>query len=306
MKRAYGIHDEILSQEQFKKLSIFIRNHVGIQMPETKKIMLESRLRKRLKLLGILTFSEYLNYLFSPKGMEDELIQMINVITTNRTEFFRESMQFDFLMKNALPQLITRSGAGIKRRLMVWSAGCSTGEEAYTLGMLLMEFRKKYPGLNFDFFILATDISTRVLEIGKRGIYNENNIESIPMELRKEYLLKSKDRKQRLVRFIPKLREKIKFRRLNFLEGSFGFREQMDIIFFRNVLIYFDKSNQKKILTKIFHVLQPGGYLFMGHSETLLELNFPLKQAAPTIYQKHEDVLLKSEKVYQAEKTGAP
>ena len=278
-----------LTREQFKQLSSFIHDQVGIRMPPSKKIMLEGRLRKRLKTLGMDSFSQYLEYLFSNRGLDEELVHMIDVITTNKTEFFRESRHFDFLLQEALPQLITLCGAGIKRTLMVWSAGCSTGEEAYTLAMMLSEFGKKYPGLDFDFRILATDVSTRVLEIGARGVYLEEKTKDIPLALKHEYLMRSKDKEKKLVRFIPGLRAKVRFRRLNFLQEDFGFREHMDIIFFRNVLIYFDKPTQEKILGKIIGYLRPEGYLFMGHSETLLELRLPIKQTAPTVYKRVEN-----------------
>jgi chemotaxis protein methyltransferase CheR len=284
-----NIYEETLTGKQFKQLSAFIHEHMGIKMPPTKKIMLEGRLRRRLKTLGISSFHQYLQYLFSSRGMEEELIHMIDAITTNKTDFFREPKHFDFLVTHAIPQLITTYGAGIKRKLTVWSAGCSTGEEAYTLAMILSQFGEKYPGLEFDFHILATDISTKVLEIATRAVYSEQKAADIPLPLKKNYLMKSKDSHRQLVRIVPRLRARVKFRRLNFLQEDFGFREQMDIIFFRNVIIYFDKSTQEEILRKVVNILRPEGYLFMGHSETILELNLPLKQAAATVYKRAAD-----------------
>jgi chemotaxis protein methyltransferase CheR len=218
--------------------------------------------------------------------MEEEIFHMIDAVTTNKTDFFREPNHFDYLVQQALPHLIKQQGAGVKRRLVAWSAGCSTGEEAYTIAMVLNEFGKQFPGLSFDFRILATDISTKVLETAKRAIYGEEKVDPIPMHFRKQYLLRSKDPSKGRVRIVPRLRQYVRFRRLNFLQDDFGFREGLDIIFFRNVLIYFKKSTQKQILRKVLRYLRPGGYLFIGHSETLLEMNLPLHAVAPTIYQR--------------------
>jgi chemotaxis protein methyltransferase CheR len=280
------VYEASLTAKEFLQLSEFIQESVGIKMPPEKKIMLEGRLRKRLRNLGIDSFSEYLEYLFSQQGMKDELVHMIDVITTNKTDFFREPAHFDFLIQNALPDLITSHGSGIGENLMTWSAGCSTGEEAYSIAMVLEEFGAKYPGFKFGYRILATDISTKVLEIGMRAVYDEEKTESVPVDLREKYILRSKDTQRELIRIIPRLRERVKFRRLNFLDEDFGFRERMDIIFCRNVLIYFEKTIQEKILRKIIDYLKPGGFLFIGHSETLLDMDLPLQMTSPTIYRR--------------------
>jgi len=175
---------------------------------------------------------------------------------------------------------------GIRHNLMVWSAGCSTGEEPYTLAMLLKDFAGKYPGFNFEFLILATDISTRVLEAAKRAIYDNEKVAPVPQEMKKRYLLRGKNDKKGHVRIVPELREVVKFRRLNFLEDNYGMREPMDIIFCRNVIIYFDRTTQEKILNMFARQLSPGGYIFIGHSETLHGLDVPLVQVAPTVYRK--------------------
>jgi len=286
MGKNRDIYEISLTDNEFRKVGEFIQESVGIKMPPEKKVMLEGRLRKRLKCLGIGSFSKYFEYLFSKKGMEDELIHMIDVITTNKTDFFREPTHFDFLIQNVLPDLITAHGSGIGENLMVWSAGCSTGEEAYSIAMVLEEFGERYPGFRFGYRILATDVSTKVLIIGIRAIYSEEDAEPVPLEFRKKYLLKSKNPQRELVRIIPRLRERVKFRNLNFLDEDFGFREPMDIVFCRNVLIYFEKSMQEKILRKIVEKLKIGGFLFIGHSETLLDMNLPLQMVAPTIYKR--------------------
>jgi chemotaxis protein methyltransferase CheR len=263
-----------LSKKDFSRLREFIYKECGINIVDSKKTMLEARLQKRLRKLDLTSFSQYCDYLFSPHGIDEELTDMINQVTTNKTDFFREPGHFDHLRRKVLPELARTGGT-----IAAWSAGCSTGEEPYTLAMVFKEF-----GCNF--VILATDISTRVLDKAKLAVYDEERIDPISPELRRKYLLASKDRAKRLYRIAPELREHVKFRRLNFMDGDFGFREPIDIIFCRNVIIYFDKPTQERLLNKFCQYLSPHGYLFMGHSETLFGMNVPLAQAAPTIYRK--------------------
>jgi chemotaxis protein methyltransferase CheR len=263
-----------ISNNDFARLRDFIYQECGINLTDGKKSMLEARLQKRLRKLNLRSFSHYCDYLFSPEGKEEELTDMINQVTTNKTDFFREPGHFDYLTRKVLPEL-GRS----KRTIMVWSAGCSSGEEPYTLAMVLKEF-----GCNF--LIIATDISTKVLEKAKLAIYDDERVSPIPWELKKKYLLVSKDRTKKLYRVIPELRERVKFRRLNFMDGDFGFREPIDIIFCRNVIIYFDKPTQEKLLNKFCHYLSHEGHIFVGHSETLFGMDIPLIQAVPTVYRR--------------------
>ncbi|MBF0342815.1 MAG: protein-glutamate O-methyltransferase [Nitrospirae bacterium] len=271
-----------LSEKDFQRLSNFVQNEVGIKMPPAKKTMLEARLQRRLRTLQMRSFTDYCNFVFSPAGFESEIVHLIDAITTNKTDFFREPQHFEYLVNKALPELIRTHNVGTRRKLMLWSAGCSTGEEPYTLAMVLSEFQEK-SGL--DFMIIATDISTKVLDKAKAAIYEEERVIPVPNNMKKKYLLRSKDKSKALVRIIPELRELIKFRRLNFMDSDFGFREPMDIIFCRNVVIYFDKKTQETLLNAFSRYLVKGGYLFMGHSETLNGLNVPFVQVAPTIYR---------------------
>ncbi len=273
-----------MSPEDFRRLSEFIHAEYGIKMPEAKKVMLEARLRKRLRELGMTSFREYCEYVFSPEGMSHELIQMVDVVTTNKTDFFREPRHFDYLLRQAVPELMRIYEAGLRRRLVVWSAGCSTGEEPYTLAMALSEFAERQGGFRFQ--ILATDLSSRVLEHARRAIYTEDRVAPVPAIMKQKYLLRSRDRRNRLVRIVPALRGLVSFRRLNFMEGDFGMREPMDVIFCRNVIIYFDRPTQERLLNRFCGHLIDGGYLFMGHSETLHGLNVPLEQVYPTVYRK--------------------
>jgi chemotaxis protein methyltransferase CheR len=276
------LETDILSDKDFARLKDFIYTQCGIRITDAKKTMLQTRLHKRLRSLKMASFCRYCDYLFSDQGSEDELVEMINVVTTNKTDFFREPSHFDYLANSVLPRLT--SHGDFNRTIMVWSAGCSTGEEPYTLAMVLKEFIKDKRG--FDFVVLATDISTKVLETAKTAIYDDRLITAIPEEFKKNYLLKSKNADKKVFRIAPELRRHVAFRRLNFMDENFGFREKMDIIFCRNVIIYFDKATQEKLLAKFCSNLSPSGYLFLGHSETLLGMDLPLQQLAPTVYRR--------------------
>jgi chemotaxis protein methyltransferase CheR len=279
-----NISEAIISDKDFQLLSGFIYSSVGIKMPPAKRTMLEGRLRKRLRALGMNSFRQYCNYLFNQGGTENERVRMIDAVTTNKTDFFREPAHFDYLCANVLPELVNAYGLGLRSKLKVWSAGCSTGEEPYTLAMVLSEFASGCPG--FRFSILATDISTQVLEKAKLGIYDHDRVDPIPMELRKKYLLRSKDKSKDLVRVAPELRSLVTFRRLNLMDDDFGMRESMALIFCRNVIIYFDKPTQASVLRGLCGHLMRGGYLFTGHSETLQGIELPLANAATTIYRR--------------------
>jgi chemotaxis protein methyltransferase CheR len=278
---ARDIEHASLNARDFNRLSRFIYDTCGIKMPDVKKTMLEARLQKRLRTLGMRSFSDYCDYLFSSSGMEKELVQMLDMVTTNKTDFFREPDHFDYLTQKVLPDWCLRHPGA---RLSIWSAGCSSGEEPYTLAMVLSEFALSTPG--FDFQILATDISTRVLDKAKNAVYPEALVEPVPMALKKKYLLRSKDRSSGMVRIVPQLREKIRFGRLNFMDDDFGMREQLDIIFCRNVIIYFDRPTQEKLLNRFHRQMKQGAFIFMGHSETLSGLNVPLTSVFPTVYRK--------------------
>lgn len=273
-----------MSDKDFLRLSEFIHNVCGIKMPAAKKVMLEGRLRKRMRNLKMDSFGKYCDYVLSSQGMEAECLHMIDVITTNKTDFFREPAHFSYLTQTVLPELARVQGLGLKRKLEIWSAGCSSGEEPYTLAMVLSDYAEKRPG--FQFSVLATDISSRVLEKASAGIFDHERVEPVPMAMRKKYLLRSTDRSRNLVRMAPELRALVKFRRLNFMEDDFGISEKMAVIFCRNVLIYFDRPTQEEVVSRLCRCLIPGGYLFTGHSETLQGLDLPLENVAATAYRK--------------------
>lgn len=275
-----------LSESQFHKIADFIQTNVGIKMPEQKKLMVQSRLQSRLKALNLTNFDEYVEKVFEGGEKSDEEIAlMINVITTNLTNFFREKPHFEFMTEKAIPNLIS----GGNKNIEIWSAGCSTGEEPYTLAIEMSEFIRKNPGKISDFSVLATDISSRVLDKAQDAVYPMESIDTLSYELKKKYFLKSKGDKKPLVRLKPEIRQKVHFQRLNFMDSNYPVQNEKHIIFCRNVLIYFEKQTQEAVIRKLVSHLVPGGYLFLGHSETIFGMDLPLKTVAPTVFKKIQE-----------------
>jgi chemotaxis protein methyltransferase CheR len=276
-----SVHEEYLSTRDFGRLSNLIYDKAGIRLGSEKKTMLEVRIKRRLKALALHSYTDYCDFLFAPQGLKEELVPLIDVVTTNKTDFFREPGHFDFLVEKALPELTARAGG---RPLLIWSAGCSTGEEPYTLAMVLSEYAVTHPG--FRFRILATDISTHVLEKAELAIYSTDVVRPVPAALRRKYLMTSRAPGSTRVRVVPELRRFVEFRRLNFMDADYGISEKADAIFCRNVIIYFDRQTQEQVLGKLARRLVPRGYLFVGHAETLHEMDLPLTPVAPALYRR--------------------
>ncbi|MFH0785914.1 MAG: protein-glutamate O-methyltransferase CheR, partial [Pseudomonadota bacterium] len=209
-----------MKDKDFKQFSSFIYDQVGIQLPPTKKTMLEARLQKRLKALDIANFEEYGQFVFSALGQQSELVHLIDVVTTNKTDFFREPGHFTFLTEKALPTILSRPNHSPSKPVRIWSAGCSSGEEPYTLAMVISEFAAEQPTLRFS--ILASDISTRILDTAQKAIYPEERTEDIAMHIKKKYLLRSRDRRRGLIRICPEIRSTVAFKRINFMDHDFG------------------------------------------------------------------------------------
>lgn len=272
-----------MTAQEFTRLSEFIHTECGIKMPPGKKIMLEARLQKRLKSVGAATFGDYCEYLFNSPHGQDELVQMINAVTTNKTDFFREPAHFQILTDIVLPSFVDPASYS-GQCFTVWSAGCSSGEEPYTLAMVLSEFAALHPG--FRFSVIATDISTKVLEKAQLGIYDEERVAMLPLTTKQRYLMKSKDRSRGQVRIAPELRALIRFERVNLMDEQYRRPELLDVIFCRNVIIYFERMNQERLLGRLCSSLKPGGYLFLGHSETVHGFDLPLQRVTSTVYRK--------------------
>ncbi|OHD81182.1 MAG: chemotaxis protein CheR [Spirochaetes bacterium RIFOXYC1_FULL_54_7] len=269
-----------ISERGFRRLSAFIESELGIRMPDTKRIMLESRLQKRLRVLGLPDFETYIDRVFS--GDDVEMIHMIDAVTTNKTDFFREPDHFDILSNRLLPAAMTRNPG--RSLFSFWSAGCATGEEPYTLAMVLEEFRSTYPG--FDYHILASDISSQALQKAFMAVYDAEKVIPVPPGFKRKYLLRSKDPSKVDVRIKKELRDKVEFIRLNFMDDHFPFDGKFDVIFCRNVIIYFDRPTQERLLGHMCGYLRPGGNLILGHSETLTGMSLPLRSLAPTVYER--------------------
>ena len=266
---------------EFNQLSALVYRHCGINLSAAKKIMLESRLNKRLRALSILSFEDYLVYLTSREGMQNELVQMIDVVTTNKTDFFREPHHFDFLQTGILPEFLENKPGQVFK---AWSAACSSGEEPYSLAMVLQNYGEMNQG--FSYSIFASDISTEILKKAQNATYDHNRIAGIPLSMRQKFLLKRMDDTKPTVKVHPQLRQKVRFQRVNLMENLTEVEGGFDVVFCRNVLIYFDRQTQQRVLTKIVETLKPKGYLFIGHSESLYQLDLPVVQIKPTVYQK--------------------
>ncbi len=273
-----------LSHSAFAKIARYITSELGIKMPEAKASLVQSRLLRRVRELGFDSVERYVEFVISSPDQSEERVHLVDAITTNKTDFLREADHFDYLVRVAIPSILSQRTSSAGSAVAVWSAGCSSGEEPYTLAMVLAEYASRTPG--FDFSILATDVSTRVLERARLGIYQEHQIEPLPQEYRRKYLMRSKDREHRQVRIIPELRRRVSFHRLNFMDQEYAIRDKFQIIFFRNVMIYFDRPTQEAVIDKLCRHLEYGSYLFVGHSESLSGLDIPVTQVHSAVFRK--------------------
>ena len=269
-----------LSDRNFARLSTLIQDYCGIKMPATKRTMIAVRLRRRLVFLELADLDAYCGYLFEGGGLETELVHLINAVSTNKTDFFREPKHFDFIWNTALPGFVK---AG-RRQVKVWSAAASIGAEAYTAAMVCQEFRRQKQGP--DYAILATDISTEVLAVAVAGRFPQAMMDPVPADLYARYVMQARDPALDEVRVVPQLRSKIAFGRLNLMDRHYPVHSDMDLIFCRNILIYFDKPTQDAVLARLASHLVPGGYLILGHSETGAATGLSLATVVNSIYQK--------------------
>ena len=275
-----------MQNSNFRRLLEYVQASAGLKIPLSKKAFVESRLRKRFSSLGMETIDEYADYLFEKGGLSKEEGALFDLLTTNKTDFFREIHHFNFLNKTAFPELI-RGGAGTRRPLRIWSAGCSNGAEPYTLAMVCEEQNKQ--DRRFLYSIYGSDISYRMIEEAARAVYPHNLIEPVPMELRSKYLLRSNDRQNDQVKIIKQLRDNVFFSRVNLMDNVYPFEQKFDIIFCRNLLIYFDPKDQFKAIKRLCSYLVPGGYLALGHSESIIGFDLPLKTLGTTIFKREAD-----------------
>lgn len=267
-----------LSNQDFESVRQLVRDVCGIHLGAEKRTLIEARIARRLRARNSDSYDEYCHYLFNARD-EEELVHFIDAITTNKTDFFREPRHFDLLTKMVLPEFSSLRGP-----VLVWSAACSSGEEPYTIAMVLSEYQESHSGFNFRIF--ASDISTGALNQAMKAIYTSEVVEPVPMNMRRKYLLRSRDPNEGRVRIVPGLRRLVSFERLNFMEQDYALSEKAHVIFCRNALIYFDQLTRQQIVGRLLHYLVPGGYLFIGHSENLNRMRLPVVQAAPAVYRK--------------------
>jgi chemotaxis protein methyltransferase CheR len=264
-----------LSDKEYRQLSDIIYESAGISLGNNKKELVHARLSKLMRKRGISGFSEYLAILAADKT-GNELVGLMDAISTNVTHFFREHQHFDFLVEAIQKNLLYSN-------LKIWSAGCSSGEEPYSIAITLLEHIVNQCRTKPQ--ILATDLSTKVLDRAISGVFPAKSIESVDPAIVRKYFLKGRNDAENLVKVKPEVKSMVSFQRLNFME-QFSFQSTFDFIFCRNVMIYFDNSTRERLIARFYDSLKSGGYLIIGHSESLSGLSHTFQYVKPTIYRK--------------------
>ncbi len=266
------------TRKDFDFLSTLSNRNTGIVVTDDKFDMFYSRLARRVRALGLDSFSAYCDYLRDEPD-SGELTELINAVTTNLTAFFRENHHFEYLRDHAIPERMAESDA---KSLNIWSAGCSSGEEPYSLAMTVAEMDARLASWHVG--ITATDIDSNVLQRAATGIYAHERVNGIEQARLKRWFLKGTGRQAGQVRVKQELKRYIEFRQLNLMQA---WREEpKDIIFCRNVIIYFDKESKKRLVERYAETLKPGGFLFIGHSESLYKVTDRFELIGKTIYRK--------------------
>ncbi|WP_404416153.1 CheR family methyltransferase [Marinospirillum sp.] len=271
-----------LTADDHKRVAAFIERIAGIQLPEHKRSLVETRLRRRLRATGYPSIRAYLDFAFSSEGEAAEQLLMLDALTTNKTDFFREPAHFAFLMQHVKNQLAPLKKTGWTRPLKVWCSAGSSGEEPYTLAMVLCELERQLPG--FHFTLWATDIAPSALATAKTAVYDHQRIAPVSEALRKRYLLRSKDPKKQLIRMAPELRNRVEFDQFNLITGRYSDLPTFDVIFCRNVMIYFSPEDRDKVVRQLASRLVKEGLLFIGHSESLGSCRAYFEQLIPTVH----------------------
>ena len=270
-----------ISDNEFDLLSKFVYNNIGINLTDEKRNLLMGRLQKLLRQKKLSNFKEYYEYVINDKS-GSALSELANYISTNHTFFYREHDHSEYFQKTVLKEIDERLKITGENDIRIWSAGCSSGEEPYTLLMLMMEhYGERYNLLNAG--ILATDISEKALDTAKKGIYSADRVKLLPEILKKKYFKKHPNGDWEV---IERLKKEALFRKFNFMNPTFPFKKPFDVIFCRNVMIYFDMETRENLVEKFFNALLPGGYLFIGHSETIKRERHRFEFISPALYRK--------------------
>jgi chemotaxis protein methyltransferase CheR len=269
-----------LTSEQFERFRSLVRQKAGISLRDEKKQLVCSRLVRRLRVLQLQTFEEYYTRLLREGDHGGELEQMLNVMTTNKTNFYREAHHFTELVERVVRPKLAEGGT---LQLRLWSAGCSSGEEVYTALMTVLD---AVPGWErADIRALASDLDTDMIAAGERGVYDEACLRDVPREVAGRWLIRGTGEKAGLVRVKRALRERVAFRRINFIDPKWPVNARFDAVFCRNALIYFDLDVQKQIVSRLLSYLKHGGFLFLGHSESMAGVRPDLKSYGKTVYE---------------------
>ncbi len=276
-------HMMALSDSEFAELVKIIYDKTRIQMSNHKRALVTSRISKRLRALHMNSFREDIDFVKTAR--DEELTNFVNAVTTNKTDFFRENKHFEYMKTAFLPEWEKNYKSGKVKNLRIWSAACSTGEEPYTIQMTLHEyFGSRYD--KYDIKVLASDIDTNVLSQARIGIYKKETVDPIEDNILRKYFLRGAGDKEGLYRVKDILKKNLYFRQLNFKDEDFDIHTQFDLIFCRNVIIYFDKEFQKELFNKFYRYLKEDSLVFIGHSETLFGVSDKFKYVASNIYKK--------------------
>lgn len=272
-----SVNEFDFSDKDFKRVKSLVYDFAGIDLNESKKNLVYNRLAKRIRFLQMNRFSEYLDYV--EEVGEEEFVNLINAITTNLTFFFRENHHFEYLANQVIPHLLAKNKAS--KKIRIWSAGCSTGEEPYSLAIIL----KEAVPAGWDARVLATDLDTTVVETAQRGVYNIERLKGVSEARKKRWFLKGSGERSGFVKVKPELQKIIDFGQIN-LMNEWPIRDKIDVIFCRNVVIYFDKPTQSKLFNRYADLLQEQGHLFIGHSESLYKVCDRFELLGQTVYRK--------------------
>lgn len=264
MDQSHGLNDAT-----FLRFYNLIQSRTGIKITKSKRAHIEGKLKKRARSLKFDSVSEYGKMVFDQGGLKDEIEVLIHLATTNKTDFFREPVHFNLLEKKLVPQILSQRARNVTPRLKIWSAAASNGAEAYTLAMVLKDLASLGP--YFDFSVLGTDISSEMIIEARRAIYPIGMMGPVPQDLQRRYFMQSRDKNgPPLVRVVPEIRQFVRFKQLNLISKSLSVDQDIDIIFLRNVLIYFDPPTQKLVVQRLAKYLRPSGYLVLGHTEAVI------------------------------------
>jgi chemotaxis protein methyltransferase CheR len=269
----------ILTPREFRLFQALIQREAGIHLSEAKKVLVEGRLARRLRELG-LDFADYYGLVETDP---QEKVRMLDCICTNETHFFREPRQFEFLETHVFPEWRARAEAGtMARRVRVWSAGCSTGEEPYSVAMAFLA--RFPPSSGWEIEVVATDLSTRVLDRAQAAVWPIDKAKEIPDSYLKAFMLRGSGPEEGRMKAGPLVRSRVRFQRLNLNAEPFTFAGGFDLILCRNVLIYFDAASKARVVGRLLERMEPGGYLFLGHAETVTGLGARTRSVGPTVY----------------------